>query len=226
MKFRMIFCSIIVIAALVLMGNSAYGLIFINEVDYDQPGIDTAEFIELSGTSGSYSGYSLQLINGSGGGAVVYQTIALPDFILSNESDGYGFFVISANALTVPNTDLDVSPDSNLIQNGAPDGIQLLMGGTVIQYLSYEGDSGILGITVNDGGVDVEDSGDGSIQKTGIGSDFGDFGWAFGPATPGMVNDNQQFQSAQTVPEPSAAMLMFFGCTIFFLMRRIIIISK
>lgn len=221
MKYRMKLCSLIVIAALVLTGNSAYGLIFINEVDYDQPGTDTAEFIELAGTSGSYSGYSLQLINGSGGGAIVYQTIALPDFILSNESDGYGFFVVSANASTVLNTDLDVSPDSNLIQNGAPDGVQLLMGSTVIQYLSYEGNSGFLGIPFNDGGVGIEDSGDGSIQKTGIGSAFGDFGWAFGPATPGMVNNDQQFQSAQTVPEPSTAMLLVIGCASFFFFSKI-----
>src|ERR671928_182837 len=49
----------------------------INEIDYDQPGTDTAEFIELknNGANGvNLDPYSLVLVNGNGGGAVPYQT--------------------------------------------------------------------------------------------------------------------------------------------------------
>ena len=47
---------------------SAEAALIINEVDYDQPGSDTAEFIELynSGpTSIDLNGYTLDLVNGS-----------------------------------------------------------------------------------------------------------------------------------------------------------------
>ena len=113
----------------------------INELDYDQPGTDTAEFIEIYNAglgAADLSTYSIQLINGTGGGAVVYQTIALPSVTLAAGS----FFVVCANAATTPNCDLDVSPDSNLIQNGSPDGLGLYNGTTLVDAVSYEGDTG------------------------------------------------------------------------------------
>ena len=36
--------------------------LFINEIDYDQPGTDASEFVELSGQAGSYSNVNLVLI--------------------------------------------------------------------------------------------------------------------------------------------------------------------
>jgi hypothetical protein len=53
----------------------------VNEIDYDQPGTDAAEFLELKNVSSSsidLTGYSVELVNGNAGGAVVYQTINLP----------------------------------------------------------------------------------------------------------------------------------------------------
>jgi predicted extracellular nuclease len=113
----------------------------INEIDYDQPGTDTAEFIELKNVSSApvdLDPYELRLVNGNGGGASVYQAIDLPAVLLAPGD----YFVICGDAASTPNCDLDVSPDSNLIQNGAPDAVGLALGGTVVDAVSYEGDTG------------------------------------------------------------------------------------
>ena len=81
----------------------------INEIDYDQPSTDTAEFVEIKNngsTAVSLSGWTLELVNGNGGGAAIYGTIALPAVSLAAGD----YFVVCANAATVPNCDLDDSP--------------------------------------------------------------------------------------------------------------------
>src|SRR5688572_19776874 len=102
----------------------AQSTLVVNEIDYDQPGTDTAEFIELKNVSGSIldlDTYSVELVNGNGGGAVVYQTIDLPPFALVPG----GYYIICGNAALVLNCQLDVTPDTNLIQNGAPDAVAI-----------------------------------------------------------------------------------------------------
>jgi len=108
----------------------------INEVDYDQPGTDAAEFVEIfnaGATAVSLDGLAVELVNGSNDS--VYNTINLPNVSLP----AGGYFVVCGNAANTPNCDLDVSPDTNLIQNGAPDAIGLVQGATVIDAVSYEG---------------------------------------------------------------------------------------
>lgn len=113
----------------------------INEVDYDMPGTDSAEFIELRNNDVvpiDLSLYAIELVNGSGGGAIVYQTIQLPNDTLQPGD----YFVICGDGSKTPNCDLDVSPSINLIQNGAPDAIGLKFNGTtVIDAVSYEGNA-------------------------------------------------------------------------------------
>jgi len=113
----------------------------LNEMDYDQSGTDMAEFIEIKNigsTTVNLDPFAVELVNGSGGGAVIDDTIDLPDVDL-----GAGeYFVICANAATTINCDLDVAPDQNLIQNGAPDAVALVQGSTIIDAVSYEGDTG------------------------------------------------------------------------------------
>jgi len=53
------------------------------------------------------------------------KTIPLPNIIL----EAGDYYVICGNSLNVKNCDLDVSPDSNVIQNGSPDAIALFLGG-------------------------------------------------------------------------------------------------
>ena len=189
--------------------------LFINEVDYDQPASpsDNAEFIELAGPAGLYQNVQIQLINGNGD--FVYQTINIPDFTLTNESNGFGFFVLSGNAATVPNTDLDLTPDVNLIENGAPDAIALLVNGVLVHYLSYEGTTGLLvgGQGPNDilAGADSNTTASLSFQKVGTGSNFGNFSFSLvTPTTPGAVNNGQTFvaPSAAIIPEPATLGLL------------------
>ncbi len=113
----------------------------INEIDYDQPSTDNAEFIEIKNTSGSpinLINYHLRLINGSGGGAVMYQQINLPNVSVA-PSD---YYVVCGDSTTVANCDLVVAPPTNLIQNGDPDAIALIdsaSGGILIDTVSYGG---------------------------------------------------------------------------------------
>jgi len=113
-------------------------LLVINEIDYDQPGTDAAEFVEIrnnDSVSVDLSAYSLVFVNGNGG--AVYDTIPLPPVNLAAGD----YFVVCANAATVANCDLDDGPDTNFIQNGAPDAVTLYFGSTLVDTVSYEGDT-------------------------------------------------------------------------------------
>jgi len=112
----------------------------VNEIDYDQSGTDAAEFIELKNTSAAdldLAAYDLVLVNGTGGGATIYNTITLPAVTLAPGD----YFVVCGDAANVFGCDLDVSPNTNLIQNGAPDAVAVMEGALVIDTVSYEGDT-------------------------------------------------------------------------------------
>lgn len=152
---RFIFVSALIVLALLFLAQinqtttplaaAPAGLaeIVINEMDYDQPGTDGAEFIELHNNStfgNDLDGFHLALINGNAGGATIYLTITLPAVNLP----GGGYFVVCGDAAVVTNCDYDVTPDTNLIQNGAPDAVALVFtfDGTIMDTVSYEGDTG------------------------------------------------------------------------------------
>ena len=114
--------------------------LLVNEIDYDQPGTDAAEFLELKNVNSQSVGlgtYSVELVNGNAGGAVVYQTINLPAISLAAGD----YFVVCGNNTTTANCDLDVSPDSNLIQNGSPDAVAVRKSGVLIDTVSYAGNT-------------------------------------------------------------------------------------
>ncbi len=113
----------------------------INEIDYDQNGTDAAEFLEIrndGATSVNLDPVTVELVNGNLGGAAVYQAIDLPNVSLA----AGGYYVICAANTATPNCDLDVSPNTNLIQNGAPDAVGLRWNGVLVDAVSYEGDTG------------------------------------------------------------------------------------
>lgn len=168
--------------------SSGAAQVVINEVDYDQPSTDRAEFVELYNagpTSIELSGYTLELINGANGGATPYKSISLPSATLAPGA----FFVICGDASMVSACDLDVSPDSNLIQNGAPDGMQLLLQGAVVDALSYEGD--VPGVVEGAGAAaDTAASGEGlSRCPDGVDTDNNAVDYSLRPTTPGAAND-------------------------------------
>jgi predicted extracellular nuclease len=157
--------------------------VFINEFHYDNSGTDAGEFVEIAGPAGTnLDGWSLVLYNGSNGEA--YRTEDLGG-VLGNQSGGYGF----------------VAVDTPGLQNGGPDGMALVNGTTVVQFLSYEGS-----FTATDGPADGQGSTDvgltegsgtavgASLALTGTGTAAGDFTWAVdGDDTPGTVNNGQAF---------------------------------
>src|ERR671911_1031508 len=81
--------------------SAASTTLVINEVDYDQPSTDTAEFLELKNVTGApidLDPYAIELVNGNAGGAAVYQTIQLPAFSLAAGEH----YVVCANTATTP----------------------------------------------------------------------------------------------------------------------------
>jgi uncharacterized protein len=184
------FVALVTLVALVGGARAASATLVVNEVDYDQPSIDTAEFLELKNVSASaidLDPYTVELVNGTGGGAALYQTIGLPAVSLAAGD----YFVVCANPGTVANCDLDVAPDTNLIQNGEPDAIGLRLGTMLVDALSYEGDSGAP-YTEGSGTGLTDDS---SLASSGISrcpdgfdTDRNNVDFGLREATPGAAN--------------------------------------
>jgi hypothetical protein len=190
---RKIFTIVLILLAACIKSN-AQGLV-INEVDYDQPGTDSAEFIELYNSSGTpidLNIYAIILYNGNATGSV-YDSFPLPNQTL-NAGD---YFVISAGTGTVPNTDMVHTPVSNMIQNGSPDAIaiQSLLSGNIVDAVSYEGNVSPPYIEGN--GVPLAQSDTGNTPYVGMGrfpdgADTQDDSTDFHRAciTPGAANVN------------------------------------
>ncbi|RKZ54953.1 MAG: hypothetical protein DRQ44_18430, partial [Gammaproteobacteria bacterium] len=100
------------ISSMAFTSNAA---VIINEIDYDQPGTDNAEFIELFNTGSStisLNDYSINLINGRN--ESIYRTIDLTGFNINAS----GYFVVCGDASLVANCDYIFTSTSGWIQNG------------------------------------------------------------------------------------------------------------
>ena len=179
----------------------------INEVDYDQPGTDAGEYVELynGGTATADLGaYELAFVNGSNG--AVYRTVTMPITpLLPGE-----FFVVCANAATVANCDLDIDPDTNLIQNGSPDAVALrTLGGEVVDALSYEG--AVEGFTEGSGaGTDPGDVDFVALSRLPDGADTDDNAADFSLrcGSPGAANSEDATDCPSTAPGVVAVTLI------------------
>jgi len=187
--------------------------IVINEIDYDQPGTDTAEFIELfnSGTSDiSLQDYSVDLINGSN--STPYRSIDLSGFSISAS----GYFVICGDASLVANCDYSFTATSGWMQNGAPDAVALYQTSSLLDSLSYEGaiqpyqEGSVLAFA--DSNSDIA-----SLSRIPNGLDGDDNGLDFqsGCITPGTANiaglGDCSVSQVSAVPVPAAAWLFASG---------------
>ena len=176
--------------------------IVINELDADNPGTDAAEFIELyDGARGNTSLDGLVLVLYNGSNDSVYRSFDLSGY--STNSNGY--FVLCGDAANVVGCDLDVSPDSNLIQNGA-DAAALFVGDInnfasgaplttdnlvdAVVYGTNDADDAELLALLNAGQPQLNDSPDESLQRcpNGSGGMRNTDGFAAFPATPGADN--------------------------------------
>jgi DNA/RNA endonuclease G (NUC1) len=135
--------------------------VWINEFHYDTVSTDTGEFVEVvvgPDVTAALAEIALDLYNGSGGAS--YATHALSTFVLGGTTaEGYRIFY----------------KDISGIQNGAPDGLGISIGGGSVQFLSYEGTFAATsgpanGLTSTDIGVSEGNAPVGSsLQLTGSG---------------------------------------------------------
>jgi hypothetical protein len=106
-----------------LIVNFSFAQVVINEIDADQPGSDTKEFMELKSTTPFFNldNYFLVFYNGTTGlGTLSYNTIDLSGFY----TDANGIFLIGNN-LVIPSPAI-ILP-ANSLQNG-PDAVGLYTG--------------------------------------------------------------------------------------------------
>ena len=135
---------------------------------------DSAEFVEIyDGGNGNsdLTGHVLVLFNGSDDASYLA-------FDLDGQStNSAGYFVLCGDAANTANCDLDVSPNTNLIQNGA-DAVALLIGDAVafpndtpltttnvvdaIVYDTDDGDDAGLLVLLNAGQPQVNERGGGN----------------------------------------------------------------
>lgn len=175
-------------------GGDLSGLVFFNEIHYDNAGGDVDEFIEVvAPLNADLTAWSIELYNGSNG--TVYNTLLLTD----------GNATQDANTMFV-----EFSLPTNGLQNGSPDGMALIDdSGEVIQFLSYEGEmtatsGSAIGLTSEDIGVSETSStpaGE-SLQLAGTGTMYSDFEWQAPQSnTKGAVNIGQTFSEDVVIGE-------------------------
>jgi uncharacterized protein len=170
--------------ALPAAASAASTTLVINEVDYDQPSFDTAEFLEIRNNSAapvSLGEHTVELVNGNDDS--VYRTVALP----STDLAAGGHFVICGG--TVPECDLDLVANQDVIQNGAPDGARIKTADTTVDSVSYEGE--LDGVTEGSVGAptDTAAAGEGiSRCPDGTDSDRNNADFVLRAITPGAAN--------------------------------------
>jgi hypothetical protein len=126
------------------MGGST--TLVINEIDYDQPSTDTAEFIEIYNRSSDpvdLTGVALIFVNGGLTIPAEYGRVAL-----SGTLQGHGYLVVAADPVTVAAGATKV-PLTVAVQNGDPDGVALFdtTTNTMIDAFCYGG--AVVGAALN-----------------------------------------------------------------------------
>ena len=185
--------------------------IVINEIDYDQPGTDTAEFIELfnSGSSSiSLDNYSISLINGNSGSS--YRSIDLTGFNVNAN----GYFVVCGDAEQVANCDYSFTTSSGWFQNGSPDALGLFENNDLLDSISYEGSMDIYTegdvFTLDDSNVDILSIG---RKIDGFDTDNNALDFELNCITPGSANvaGMGDCSTPRVSPVPIPAAVWLFG---------------
>lgn len=188
------------LASLVACTSADAGLVWLNELHYDNTGTDAGEFVEIVIAPGgpSIANITVTLYNGATGqtyAPILLGTAATAGAVVN----GYQFYFWTTA--------------SNGIQNGAPDGLSIDTSGSVNQFLSYEGTflatngvaNGMNSVDIGISQSGVEPLGSSLGLTGGPGASELDFTWTAysGTATPGQLNGGQSF-----VPAPGALALL------------------
>ncbi len=156
--------------------SASGGVLWINEIHYDNDGDDVGEGIEIAGPDGTrLDGWRVIAVNGSNG--TVYSTTPLAGTLVG---DGIG-----TEWVAIPG-----------LQNGSPDGIALIgPDGRTVEALAWEGAfRDASGLAFEDIGVSESPRAatGTSLQRVGRGRAAGEFQWASGAASPGWLNEGQR----------------------------------
>lgn len=162
----------------------------LNEIDYDQSGSDTAEFVEIFNPTAAaidLTGHFLVAVNGTAGGPE-YGRVALTGSIAPG-----GFVLVTASGSTVAGATLSLPV---AMQNGAPDGFVLLGPAGVVDAAICEGTMGTITLmggaatSLAESGSIGTDGGDGGLSRRpdGCDRDMPTMDWAAAPVTPGAAN--------------------------------------
>lgn len=162
----------------------------INEVDYDQAGGDTAEFIELFNNGSedvNLFGTSIDLWNGSN--SQQYNSIALNDATVPAGA----YYVVCFGENNAAYCDQSVAGGS--VQNGGPDAIALAFQGQIFDALSYEGTIENVSEGSGDDLVDISAIDNFGLARIPNGFDSDNNGADFRAQciTPGAGNDSADF---------------------------------
>ena len=119
--------------------STAFSQVVINEVDYDQPDIDNAEFIELKNigtTPFDMSTIAVRLFNGSSTIGIVYKSYFSDTWPMLEPG---AYFTLCGDSTA--GCDALLTPATNAIQNGTTDAIVLILrsDSSFLDRLSYEG---------------------------------------------------------------------------------------
>ena len=159
------------------------GLPLINELDYDQPGPDIGEFIEVYNPSNSpvdLTKYKVQLVNGSNGTS--YRTYLLA--AAGNQLAPEDYLIIGDQGVldALPEGMLSMIILSEAIQNGSPDGIRIVTvaDDTLVDGVHYEG----IVEGTGEGDSAGTDAGNGSLSRCPNATDTGDNGADFSVTNP------------------------------------------
>lgn len=196
--------------------TQAHAALIINEVDYDQPGSDAGEFIELF-NSGSgdllLDGFTLDLINGTTGSA--YNSFDLTGLTLNAGA----YLVLCDGGSTVANCNFEIGPNTGWLQNGGStngDAVALYSDGLLIDSMVYEA-VGLNLVPFAEGGTSAGDDSNSVIMSlsrlpNGIDTDNNGLDFASGCITPGTANSSGTGDCSVTLPSvPVPAAFWLFG---------------
>ncbi|WP_335973352.1 hypothetical protein [Gaetbulibacter jejuensis] len=175
--------SLVLIAFLCLTATGFGQTPWINEIHYDNNGIDLDEGVEIAVPIGYSCAGTLEVIPYNGNGGASYTPTGVVPTTGGTTSNGVTFYWVPISGL----------------QNGAPDGLALVCNGVLIQFLSYEGsftasNGPANGITSTDIGMsEAGTSAVGqSLQLQGTGCQYSDFSWTGSSAhSRNIVNSSQ-----------------------------------
>ena len=203
-------------AGMIWLGASAssHAAVMINEIDYDQVGSDTAEFIELFNPDinlVALDGYTLDLVNGTNGSA--YNSFDLSGLSIAAS----GYLVLCDNTQAVANCDVDVA-SASWIQNGGSNGdaVALLFGVTLVDSVVYEGIGSFLGSFAEGDSFTMADSNSITMSiarlPNGIDTNINASDFSSGCITPGSANISGTGDCSVSVnPVPVPAAIWLFG---------------